>query len=129
MSGWLATTVGQSSDPRLGQLVSTKNVHDVCVGIQTALQQRSGITSDLQDPKPVTQILLNVFHDLYGDSSITVDQMSQEAINRAYIVMLSKYNMNQYYKSKIGYLPVPLPLPKNMSAYGLKPAGEIYRGI
>jgi hypothetical protein len=99
------------------------------MGIQQMLQNQNGITTDLQDPKTVTQLLIRVFHDLYPDPTITGEQMNQEAMNRAYNVMLSKFEMNQYYNGKIGYMPVPLPLPMNMSARGLRQPKEIYRGI
>ena len=129
MSSWLASTVTLQSDPRLEQLITPDNVHNVCVGIQTMMLNKNGVQTDLQDASTVKQILMNVFNDLYPDGRITAQQMNQEAINRAYKVLISKYEMNQYYLGKIGYLPIPLPLPQNMSAYGLKPAGEIYRGI
>jgi hypothetical protein len=127
MSSWAVTAL-QQSDSRLEQLISPQNVHTVCIGIQSKLQ-RVNISTDLQDESSVKQILMNVFDDLYSDPRINIQQMNQEAINRAYKVMISKYEMNKYYMGKIGYLPVPLAQPQNMSARGLKAAGEIYRGI
>jgi hypothetical protein len=129
MSSWLATTISQNPDPRFAQLVSPSNVDYVRVGLQTMLLQKNGITTDLQNANTVTQLLIRVFHDLYSDPTITVEEMNQEGIKRAYDVMLSKYYLNQYYRGKIGYLPVPLPLPVNMSARGLRQPEEIYRGI
>lgn len=129
MSGWLATNILQNPDIRFHQVIAPLNVDRVRMGIQQMLQNQNGITTDLQDPKTVTQLLIRVFHDLYPDPTITVEQMNQEAMNRAYNVMLSKFEMNQYYNGKIGYMPVPLPLPMNMSALGLRQPKEIYRGI
>jgi hypothetical protein len=129
MSSWLASSITLQSDPRLEQLITPDNIRNVCIGIQSMMQQRMGVQTDLQDVSTVKQILMNVFNDLYPDGRITAQQMNQEAINRAYKVLISKYEMNQYYLGKIGYRPIPLPLPQNMSAYGLKPASEIYRGI
>jgi hypothetical protein len=129
MSAWIATTVGQYADNRVAQLISPNNVDSVRMGIQSMLLQKDGVSSDLQNPATVTQLILNVLTDLQGNSSITVAQINKEAITRGYTVMISKYKLNQYYLDKIGYLPIPPPQPQNMSAYGLKPAREIYRGI
>jgi hypothetical protein len=129
MSSWLASSISQPSDPRFNSLVSDQNIFKVNTGLKEMLSQKNNIISEFQDSNTIKQLLMNVFDDLYPNPSITIQQMNQEAINRAYKVMVSKFEMNKYYLGKIGYLPVPPPLPRNMSAFGLKPAGEIYRGI
>jgi hypothetical protein len=125
----LASNINNPTDPRYTQLTSSQNISAVSANIQAAVNTQLGIQIPPQNPIDIEQFLRNTYFDNFINPYATVDQMNQETVQRAVNIIIPKVKLNQYYTGKIGYLPVPPPLPKNMSAYGLKPAGEIYRGI